>query len=287
MRKKLQIVLVVMLSLLFTGTLTVSANEWSLKEKKVTINVGDTYDLDVMGITKEPKWTSWNINTVKVDENGKILALRKGKTTVSARIGLLVQKCNVTIVEPSVKLNKNNATIYVGGTSVNTVQLKATVKGAGKAVEWKSSNEAVATVDGTGKVTSVSSGVATITATANKKTAECVVTILDSSISLDMDEMQLSTKGNGSSIKLTPTIVGSSKSVKWTTSNKKVATVSGGKVIGKGQGKATITATANGVSATCIVNVIPNSVSIGSEKELLYIGETKRLKTNAGKKSER
>lgn len=284
MRKKIHIAIFVMLLSLFVGTATVYASDMAISKTKITVNVGDTYDLDITGTEKIPRWTSWNVNTVKVNQDGEVTALRTGKTTVSARVGLSVKKCTVTVVGSSVKLNKSKATIYAGGTSTKTVQLKATVKGASKAVEWTSDNPEVATVDSKGKVTSVSAGKAIITAKANDKTASCEVTVKDSSISLNMNTMQLSTKGNGSSIKLTPTIVGSKKSVKWTTSNKKVAVVSGGKVTGKGTGTATITATANGVSTTCEVTVVKGSISISSEKELLYTGETKQLKTNAGKK---
>ena len=99
-----------------------------------------------------------------------------------------------------------------------------------------------------------------------------------------MDTMQLGTKGNGSAIKLTPTIVGTGKSVKWTTSDKTVATVSGGRVTGKNTGTAIITATANGVSATCEVTVIKDSLSISEEKVLLYTGETKQIRSNATSK---
>ena len=51
--------------------------------------------------------------------------------------------------------------------------------------------------------------------------------------------------------------VGSTSTVTWSSSNKNVATVSGGKVTAKGAGTATITATtANGKKATCKVTVI-------------------------------
>ena len=133
-------------------------------------------------------------------------------------------------------------------------------------------------------VTSVSDGQAVIMATANGKTDTCVVKVLKNSISLNMDTMQLGTKGNGSAIKLTPTIVGTGKSVKWTTSDKTVATVSGGRVTGKNTGTAIITATANGVSATCEVTVIKDSLSISEEKVLLYTGETKQIRSNATRK---
>ena len=59
---------------------------------------------------------------------------------------------------------------------------------------------------------------------------------------------------------------GSSSTVTWSSSNKNVATVSGGKVTAKGAGTATITATtANGKKATCKVTVI------NGERKHLYV----------------
>lgn len=283
MRRNLHILLSVLLLTLAMG-FTVYADEFTISQTKATVNIGDTVNLDISGSDKVPYFTSYNVNIAKVDQNGIVTAVRKGKTTISARIGLTYKKCTVTVVDSSIKLNKASTTIYAGGTSTKTVQLKATVRGASKVVQWESLNPAVATVDEKGKVTSVSSGTTVITATANGKTASCSVTVKESSISLNMDSMQLSTKGNGSSMKLTPSITGSSRSVKWTTSDKTIATVSGGRVTGRNTGTAIITATANGVSATCEVNVIKGSISINEEKVLLYRGETKQLKTNAGKK---
>jgi len=284
MKGKVRIALFAMMLMLFAGSLTVYAENFGISQTKATVNIGDTVDLDITGTDKIPRWTSWNVNTVRVNQDGEVTAVRKGKTTVTARVGLFFKKCTVTVVDPTIKMNKKTATIYTGGTSTKTVQLKATPKGASKEVVWSSSNPAVATVDAKGKVTSTSAGKATITATANGESATCIVTVKESSISLNMDALQLGTKGNGSSMKLTPTVVGSKKSVNWTTSDKKVATVSGGKVTGKNSGTATITATANGISASCTVTVIRDSIAISSEKETLYVGESKQLKSNAGKK---
>ena len=280
MKKKIWL-LCTLICLLFVGSMTVSAATFSLSQTRVTLNIGDSAELSVVGSEELAKWASYNVNIATVDQSGKVTAVRKGSTTISARIGLTYKKCTVTVVDSSIKVNKTTAVIYTGGTSTQTVQLRATVKGASKAVTWTSLNPAVATVDEKGKVTSVSDGQAVIVATANGKTDACVVKVLKNSISLNMDTMQLGTKGNGSAIKLTPTIVGTGKSVKWTTSDKTVATVSGGRVTGKNTGTAIITATANGVSATCEVTVIKDSLSISEEKVLLYTGETKQIRSNA------
>lgn len=282
--KKKYMILSFIILIFFCTSLSAYASEFTISAKALTMNIGDTIELAAEGTDQTPYWGSYNVNTAKVDQNGVVTALRKGKTTVFARVGLTYRKCSVKVVDSSIKLNKKSAVIYTGGTSANTVQLKATVKGAAKAIAWTSSKPEISAVDENGKVTSVSAGTAVIVAEANGKTAACEVTVKESSIALNIDTVQLSTKGNGSSIKLTPSITGSQKSVKWTTSDKKIAVVSGGKVTGKKAGTATVTATANGVSAVCSVTVVQGLVSINEEKLLLYEGETKQLKTNAGKK---
>lgn len=284
MKRKVKLYLFMLCAFIMAGSINVYAESFTISPKKATVNVGDSLELKVSDTDKKPVWVSYNENVARVDKDGTVTAIRKGKTTVKARVGILINACAVNVVDSSIKLNKTTATIYHGGTSVNTLQLKATVKGATKDVVWESSDTNVATVDAKGKVTSVSEGTATITATANGKTASCIVTIKESSIVLNMDTMQLSNKGTGSSIKLTPAIVGSKKTVKWVSSDKTIATVSGGKVTGKKSGIATITATANGLSDTCTVTVTDGLISINEEKILLYAGETKQLKTNAGKK---
>ena len=111
-------------------------------------------------------------------------------------------------------------------------------------------------------MTSVAAGTTDIIATANGKSSVCKITVKDNALSLSLKEMQLSTRGTGSAIKLIPAIVGANKKVTWATSNPTVATVKGGKVTGKQTGEADITATANGVSAKCHVKVEEGLISI-------------------------
>lgn len=89
-----------------------------------------------------------------------------------------------TVSVTGVSLNKNSATLAVGGTET----LTATVSPDGatnKTVTWSSDNTSVATVDANGKVTAVAVGTANITVTATNgtvdtsddKTATCAVTV--------------------------------------------------------------------------------------------------------------
>lgn len=58
-----------------------------------------------------------------------------------------------------------------------TATITASVTPTGNAVTWKSSNNAIATVDNSGVVTGVSAGVAVITATSGAYSASCTVTV--------------------------------------------------------------------------------------------------------------
>lgn len=180
----------------------------------------------------------------------------------------------VSVTLPKVKVKK----LALNRTSVSltkkgqTYQLKATASPSNattKSVTWKSSNTRVVTVNSAGKLTAVGNGSATITATAkdgSKKTATCKVTVKIptvvkvNSVSLNYTDVRLSSKGQ--TLQLTATVApsnASNKSVKWTSSNTKVATVSSsGKVTAVANGNTTITATAadgSGKKDICAVTV--------------------------------
>lgn len=75
-----------------------------------------------------------------------------------------------------VSLDKTTASVAIGAAA----QLTATVapeNADDKTVTWTSSDNAVATVDSTGKVTGVAAGTADITATASGKTAKATITV--------------------------------------------------------------------------------------------------------------
>ena len=150
-----------------------------------------------------------------------------------------------------------------------SVQLTATVtpsNATDKTVSWTSSNSSVAKVSD-GKITAVKGGTATITATAGGKTASVAVTVADNpvpvtSVSVSGDGVsggKLSLK-SGASAQLTATVKpdnATDRKVTWTSSDSSVANVMGTGVVTAGSkaGRATVTATAGGVSASVEVTV--------------------------------
>lgn len=127
----------------------------------------------------------------------------------------------------TIKLNKTKTTIYVGKTT--TLKLI----GTSKKVKWKSSKKSVAVVTSKGKVTGKKAGNATITASLGKKSYKCKVTVKNPYLS--KTKLTL-TEGKTYTLKIYGTTAKT-----WSSSNKKIATVSSkGKIYAKKAGTATI-----------------------------------------------
>lgn len=145
-----------------------------------------------------------------------------------------------------VKLNKTSATLTEG----KTLQLK--LNGTSSKANWTSNQKSVATVNSKGLVTAKKKGSAVITAQVGSKNYSCKLTV--KALSLNKTKVSL-TPGQNTVLKLD-----TSKKIKWSSSNKKVASVtSKGKVTAKQAGKATITASVGKKKYTCVVTVQENT----------------------------
>ena len=211
---------------------------------------------------KKVTWTSNKKNIATVSTSGVITAKKKtGKATITAKAGNKSAKITVNVVKKakkttSVKLSKSKVTLTVK----DNVALAATLsKGATSKVKWTTSDKKVASVKD-GVVTAKKKGVAVITATADGKSADCVVTVKDAkgkkAATLKVKTKKISVKVKKTKkIKVTLAKKDSVKS--YVSSNKKIATVSKkGVVTGKKKGKATIIVTTKkGAVATIPVTV--------------------------------
>ena len=168
-----------------------------------------------------------------------------------------------------VKLDKTEAELIVG----EELTLTATVtpeNAVDKSVIWETSDASVATVEN-GKVTAVAAGSTTITAKAGDKSAACVVTVAEpvvevAGVELNQTSAELTVGGE---LALTATVKpdnATDKSVTWSTSNEKVATVVDGKVTAVAAGTATITVTAGGKREQCVVSVVAKTVEVSGVK---------------------
>lgn len=192
--------------------------------------------------------------------------LKDENKTVSLKINVKVPDVSQ---ETTITLDKTALGIEAG----QSATLKATVT-PNAAATWQSSDSAVADVNN-GVVTAKKAGTATITATANGKSATCKVTV----VSLDKKKLTL-----GVGEKATLKVEGTSN-VSWSSSSKNAA-VSNGKVTAKKKGTATITAKAEGVELKCTVTVkaAPNKLILKSKKKVtIKKGKSTKIKVSLPK----
>lgn len=180
-----------------------------------------------------------------------------------------------SVAVTEVRLDKSATTLVEG----DTEELMATVmpeNATDKGIEWKSSDESVATVSQTGLVTALKEGSSAITVITNdggfKATCEVTVnkkTIAVTSVVLGNTELTLV---EGEEEKLAVAVTpenATDKSVVWESGNESVATVSQeGLVTAVGEGKATITVKTNdgGFSASCEVTVKKKVIAVTGVK---------------------
>ena len=138
--------------------------------------------------TQQHRWASENGKIAKAYgetlNTAKVTAIGVGKTTITYTIGGKEASCEVTVTPrtisvESITLNKTQLSLVKGATETLAAIVLPTTA-TDKAVTWKSSDTAVATVEN-GVVTAVAAGNATITATAGGKTAICAVTVTNPS----------------------------------------------------------------------------------------------------------
>ena len=228
---------------------------------------------------KTIKWTTSNKNVATVSPDGVVTAVAAGTAiiTATAADGSGVKAtCKITVTNPVIKvtkvtLNKTTASVVKGKTLTLTATVTPT-NATNKNVTWKSSNTKIATVDGNGKVTAVAAGTVTITCTAiadKSKSATCKITVTNPAVKVTKLSMNKTSvdllKGKTVQLKVTVTPSNATnKAVTWTSSNKKIATVtSNGLVKAVGTGTVTITAKAkdgSGKKVTCKINVYADSV---------------------------
>jgi Bacterial surface proteins containing Ig-like domains len=185
--------------------------------------------------------------------------------------GLLSQSTSTQIAVESVSLDKASISLVAG----ETAQLIATVSPANATnqnLDWSSSDQSIATVDSSGKVSGVAAGAATVTAMTKDggKTASCAVsvkaaTIPVASISLNKSSTYLLVDGTEQLSAIIAPANATNLKVAWSSSDSSIATVDAtGKVTGKAVGSATIAATTDdgGKKASCSVTVSATAVPV-------------------------
>lgn len=265
-------------------------------KKTFTARVGEKTKLQYTTLpanatNKTLNWSSSNKKIATVSSNGVVTGVAAGtvKITVKTLDGKFKNTCTVKVVMPvkSVKMSKSTMTLGIG----KTAALSAVVSpktATNKEVTWTSSDYDVADVSATGKVTGKKIGSAVITATTKDGSFKCTCRV---NVVRQVKSIKLDVTGKtvepGESFKLNYTIKPANPTnpkVKWTTSNKKVATVTKDgvvKAVGKGTAKITVTTADGGFTSVCTVNVVKKVTGVKLNRNAVTLTPSDSYKLTA------
>ncbi|MGC5326213.1 tandem-95 repeat protein [Brevibacillus sp. SYSU BS000544] len=247
---------------------------FSAKRTEYTVEVNNKVDSIKVTPTTSNKDATVKVNGVAVISGlpSEPITLQTGankvEVAVTAQDG--TEKLYTITVErkfdpiTEIVLNKKQLSLTVGD---RPVILKAEVKpnqDSEHLLVWTSSSPDIATVDQNGKVVPLGKGTAVITVSSpdGKVTDSCIVDVKEGKVlALLTDPTMLVMQPDESATVQVSAFFGNeskrdvTKDVTWTTKDKKVATVSKGKIKAVGKGSTLITASYKGKKATILVNV--------------------------------
>ena len=253
----------------------VSVTDVTLDKTEAALTQGETVQLTATvkpddATDKTLTWSTSDSKVATVDETGKVTAVETGSATITAKAGDKTATCAVTVTAKAIEvteitLDKTEVEIIEG----ETAQLTATVKpddATDKSIEWTSSDENVATVDNSGKVTAISEGKVTITVKTSNlaQSASCDITVKAASIpvtGVNIDSWIINIGVNETSA-IAYTIQpenATNKEVSFSSDNTDVVAVdSEGTLVGisSGSAKVIVTTVDGGFSSVCTVNVV-------------------------------
>lgn len=272
---------------------SVPATSLTVGKTEVEMEVEDRVYFESLNIVVGPNNTtdtlsykSSNESVFTIDAGKKSFKARgEGTATLTITCGSLSKQVTVvvkakTVNVESVSLNKSTLTLKVDDTEKLTVTITPS-NATNQTATWTSSNTSVATVANDGTITALATGSTTITVTVDDKSATCNVmveakepTTTDpdngkinvESVTLDKNTLSLEVDDTDTLTATVNPTNATDNTVTWTSSDPTVATVSNGLVNALTAGKTTITAMADGKSATCEVTVTAKAEAPGNTK---------------------
>lgn len=281
-----------------TATIEITASERTveitgiaLAEEAKTLSAGETYAIEASVLpadtteSKELTYRSSNEAVASVTETGVVTANAAGTAVIT-----VASKVHQNI-SADVEITVNGPqTVPVTGIYVaeliktlnagDTYQIQASVlpqnTTESKELTYRSSNESVASVNEAGTVTARAAGTATIVVSSKANAAissNIVITVKAKEqtqqpaavTGVKFNNSKTASVSVGSKITRKASLLpaGASGTIAYSSSNKKIATVSStGAVRGKKVGTAIITAACNGKTASYMVKVVPKKVKI-------------------------
>lgn len=290
MKRYLKVLLMLVLPMSLVGCknskneIGASTYSISLNTESITLEVNDTYALVAKPLDKEGKelsnkeciFHSSNGGVCKIDNTGLITALKPGRSTVTVISDTQIARCYVNVggVEPesliSFKFASSSVSIKVGG--YYTPSIITTPMGLiGIDYNYFVEDETIAEVED-GKIIGKAVGKTKVTASYGSLSDSIDIEVIENSnpeFAIMLNRANVSLKV-GSTYQLEATC-SEEATITWDSENSGIASVDkNGLVSANAKGSTTITATANGETATCIVNVSDGEVPSG-ETDIQYI----------------
>jgi uncharacterized protein YjdB len=279
------------LPILFAGAAALSCQELAVTAVDIasieirpgapTIPIGETMRLTARLIDGEGNelagrtvsWSSTNGSIASVDGSGVVTGHTLGSATITASAEGRTGQTDVTVTRRPV------STVEVLPPAVaarlgDRLTLQAIVHTndgsvvTDRPVVWSSQAPAVATVDGSGNVSTLSAGTATIVATAEGESGQSVITVAPSPVATVEVQPPTAAIGVGDSIRFQAVLRASdggvlqNRLVTWTTGDPSVISLaSTGWVHALQVGSATVSATSEGRTGQATISVAPPSVA--------------------------
>lgn len=243
----------------------IPSEDLSITSKSITMSKGTskkvTYKMVPENSTDKITWISSNTDVAVVSAEGKISAKGTGTCIITAKTDSKIQKTvKVTVKKEAsgIKIDYKKAYLIKG----RTLKLKYSIPAGTYTdrVSWYSSNKKVASVSQAGIVTARQTGTAVISVkTSAGKKAACTIYVRTNPGKVVLNKSSVELK-KGKTLKLKYTIPAKSyvSAVTWSSSNKKIASVSSaGKVKALSKGTAYIKIrTNNNKTAKCRIKVV-------------------------------
>jgi uncharacterized protein YjdB len=284
-----------------TATVTVSASVSSVEvtpnpaqvaleqTTQLTATVRDANGNELTG--RDITWESSNEAIATVNDNGIVSGMSEGDVDITATAEGEAGTALVQVTRPveTVSVTPDPVTLDVA----ETEQLTAVARDVnGDEIQlnsdsftWRSGDQSIATVTGTGLVEGTGEGTVEVTAEVNGVSGSSQITVNRPVVDIEISPETATVEVN-STIQLTATLLDANgdvitgRTVNWTSSNSNIASVDNtGTVTGNQEGDVVITARAEGISATADVTVgAPvDSVSITPDGATIEVTDTLQL----------
>jgi uncharacterized protein YjdB len=241
-------------------------------------------------------WLSGVPNVATVTQTGEVTAVANGTAAIFAATEGISAFATITVSNvpvSSISIVPSSLSLQAGGSS----QLSAVTKDAngnvltGRVVTWSSSNDPVAVVSSLGRVTAVSAGSATISATSEGVVGTALVTVSTVPVATVQVTPTNPSLQVGATLGMTATMrdasgnILSGRPVIWATGNSSIATVdAAGVVTAVATGSTNVTATSEGQtgSTTITVATVPvASVTVTPGSQQIFPNDVLQLTATA------